>query len=54
MRLKGRGIPSKQAGDFYVTLMIVLPDDLSDKEKTLYQELQQANSHFNPRSKLGV
>ncbi len=54
MRLKGRGIPAKQSGDFYVTLMIVLPDSQSEKEKELYQELQQANSHFNPRSKLGV
>lgn len=52
MRLKGRGIPGKTAGDFYVTLEIVLPDELSDKEKTLYQELQQASSHFNPRAKL--
>jgi curved DNA-binding protein len=54
MRLKGKGIPSKQPGDFYVTLMIVLPDSLNEKEKKLYQELQQANNQFNPRSKLGV
>jgi len=54
MRLKGRGIPAKQPGDFYVTLIIVLPESLGDKEKTLYQELQQENNHFNPRAKLGV
>ncbi len=54
MRLKGRGIPAKQPGDFYVTLMVVLPDELSDKEKDLYQELQQVSSHFNPRAKLGL
>jgi curved DNA-binding protein len=54
MRLKGRGIPGKTVGDFYVTLEIVLPDRLSDKEKTLYQDLQQASSHFNPREKLGL
>ncbi|MCF6204745.1 MAG: DnaJ domain-containing protein [Methylococcaceae bacterium] len=54
MRLKGRGIPAKQPGDFYVTLVIVLPESLSEKEKTLYQELQQASSHFNPRAKLGM
>lgn len=54
MRLKGRGIPAKQPGDFYVTLVIVLPESLSDKENALYQELQQANSHFNPREKLGL
>ena len=54
MRLKDRGIPAKQPGDFYVTLAIVLPDRLSKKEKSLYQELQQAGSHFNPREKLGL
>jgi curved DNA-binding protein len=53
MRLKGRGIPAKQPGDFYVTIMIVLPDKLSDQEKDLYQQLQQANKDFNPRKKLG-
>lgn len=54
MRLKGRGIPAKVAGDFYITLEIVLPDKLSDKEKSLYQALQQEAGHFNPREKLGV
>ncbi len=53
MRLKGRGIPAKQAGDFYVSLMIEIPKQLSDKEKALYQQLQQENSQFNPRAKLG-
>ena len=54
MRLKGRGIPAKQPGDFYVRLMIVLPENLSEKEKALYQKLQQANNQFNPRAKLGL
>lgn len=54
MRLKGRGIPGKTSGDFYVTLEIVLPENLSDKEKTLYESLQQEALHFNPRAKLGV
>ncbi len=54
MRLKGQGIPGKTLGDFYVTLEIVLPDELSDKEKNLYQDLQQISSHFNPRVKLGL
>jgi curved DNA-binding protein len=54
MRLKGRGIPAKQPGDFYVILEIVLPDSIGDKEKALYKELQQASSHFNPRAKLGL
>ncbi len=54
MRLKGRGIPAKQPGDFYITLVIVLPEELNDKEKKLYQELQQVSGYFNPREKLGL
>jgi len=54
MRLKGRGIPAKIAGDFYITLEIVLPDKLSDKERSLYEALQKEAGSFNPRAKLGV
>lgn len=54
MRLKGRGIPAKIRGDFYLTLEIVLPDKISDKQKALYQALQKEAGHFNPRAKLGV
>ncbi|OQK15670.1 cytochrome C biogenesis protein [Methyloprofundus sedimenti] len=54
MRLKGRGIPAKVAGDFYITLEIVLPDKLSEQEKSLYQALQREAGNFNPRAKLGV
>lgn len=53
MRLKGRGIPNdKTPGDFYVTLEIVLSDTISDKEKSLYKDLQQEAADFNPRTKL--
>lgn len=54
MRLKGRGIPAKTPGDFYITLEIVLPEQISEKEKALYEALQQESSSFNPRSKMGV
>ncbi|HIG65960.1 MAG TPA: J domain-containing protein [Methyloprofundus sp.] len=54
MRLKGRGIPAKIAGDFYITLEIILPDKLNEREKSLYQALQQESGSFNPRVKLGV
>ena len=54
MRLKGRGIPAKMPGDFYITLEIVLPDKLSKEEKSLYLALQQQAGSFNPREKLGV
>ena len=54
MRLKGRGIPAKDPGDFYVILEIVLPDQLSDDEISHYKALQKASGHFNPRARLGV
>jgi len=54
MRLKGRGIPAKIPGDFYATLKVVLPENLSDKEKELYEALKQQSINFNPRAKLGV
>ena len=52
MRLKGRGIPGKTPGDFYIQLKIVLPDSLTDKEKSLYKALQEEAGNFNPRVKL--
>lgn len=54
MRLKGRGIPGNPPGDFYVTLAIVLPASIGEREKALYESLKQASSNFNPRAKLGV
>ena len=52
MRLKGRGIPGKQAGDFYVVLHIVLPPAESDEAKSAYREMEKALA-FNPRAHLG-
>jgi len=54
MRLKGRGIPGKTPGDFYLTLEIVMPAKLSEKEKSLYRQLQAEAASFNPRAALGV
>ncbi|MDX2504159.1 MAG: DnaJ C-terminal domain-containing protein [Gammaproteobacteria bacterium] len=54
LRLKGRGIPGKIPGDFYVMLEIVLPEHLSKKEQTLYEALKLETQNVNPRSKLGV
>ncbi len=53
MRLKGRGIPGKSAGDFYVILQISLPMADTDKAKALYTQMEQ-ELNFNPRQKLGV
>jgi curved DNA-binding protein len=41
MRLKGRGIPSKMPGDFFVKLKIALPKSLTDEEQALYQQLKE-------------
>lgn len=53
LRLKGRGIPSKDPGDLYVITQITLPPADSDTAKNLYQKMQEELA-YNPRSKLGV
>ncbi len=53
MRLKGRGIPGKTAGDFYAVLKISLPDADNEKARAIYKQMQN-ELDFNPRQKLGV
>ena len=53
MRIKGRGLPGKQTGDFYVVIKIVLPPAHDAKVKRAYEELARA-SDFNARADLGV
>ncbi|VAX11638.1 DnaJ-class molecular chaperone CbpA [hydrothermal vent metagenome] len=53
LRLKGRGIPGKSAGDLYVVVQIALPPADSEAVKTAYRELEKA-APFNPRASLGV
>jgi curved DNA-binding protein len=53
MRLKGRGIPSKDPGDLYVILQIALPPADSEDAKKAYHEFEQALD-FNPRTGLGA
>ncbi|HHJ18331.1 MAG TPA: J domain-containing protein [Gammaproteobacteria bacterium] len=53
LRLKGRGIPSRTPGDFYVTLKIVVPKTSSDEVRALYQKLADIET-FNPRAGMGV
>ena len=42
LRLKGKGIPAKQAGDLYLTLNIVNPSINSEAEIQAYEALKQA------------
>jgi curved DNA-binding protein len=51
MRLKGKGIPSKEAGDLYVVPTIVLPGAETDMQKEAYQALEKAFD-FKPRTHL--
>jgi curved DNA-binding protein len=53
LRLKGRGIPAAQPGDFYVVLQIALPPANHEKAKAAYAALAAAGA-FNPRASLGV
>lgn len=53
LRLRGRGIPSKQPGDLYVTLRIALPPADTDAAKAAYRDLQKAQA-FDPRAGMVV
>ncbi|MGZ4997768.1 MAG: DnaJ C-terminal domain-containing protein [Methylobacter sp.] len=53
LRLKGRGLPAKTPGDFFVVLQIALPPANTDRAKAVYQKMQQ-ELNFNPRQSLGV
>jgi curved DNA-binding protein len=53
LRVRGKGLPRPGGGegDLYTVLQVVTPSVLSEREKQLYRELQQASS-FNPRGHL--
>lgn len=53
LRLRGRGIPARPAGDLFVVLQIVLPPANSERAKALYRQMEKELA-FNPRAKLGV
>ena len=51
MRLKGRGLPGKTAGDLILILNIVIPEPKTDADKALYQQMADTMK-FNPRQSL--
>src|ERR1700741_5218219 len=51
LRLRGRGLPGKPAGDQYVQLKVVLPPATSAEAKAVYDEMR-AKLDFNPRADL--
>ena len=53
LRLKGRGIPARQAGDLYVVLQIDLPDAKTEDQRRVYEQMKQEFS-YNPRAGMEV
>jgi curved DNA-binding protein len=53
LRLKGRGIPARQAGDLYVVLQIVLPPANTAQQRQAYEQMRQA-FEFDPRAGMEV
>lgn len=49
LRIKGKGLPAKETGDFYLILQIVLPPSTDAKVKE-YNEKMRDEIDFNPRS----
>jgi curved DNA-binding protein len=52
LRLRGRGLPGKPAGDQYVILQIVNPPVNSEAARQLFQHMAE-ELDFNPRTHLG-
>lgn len=51
LRLRGKGLPkskSGERGDLYVEIQIAVPEDLSDEQRQLFEQLEQV-SDFEPR-----
>jgi curved DNA-binding protein len=48
LRLKGRGLPGKEPGDFYAVLQIVLPRAETDDQEAAYREFA-SSFDFDPR-----
>jgi len=53
LRLKNRGIPSKNPGDMYLNLTVVQPKITNDNQKKAYENFKNAFD-FNPRKEMGV
>ena len=52
MRLKGKGLPAKVPGDFYVILEIMTPPAETAEQKILYENMQEVFSNFDPRKEI--
>ncbi len=52
LRLKGRGMPGKTPGDFYVRIQIDTPAPETDEQKEAYAALKEQFDSFDPRADL--
>ncbi len=55
LRLRGKGLPateSKPAGDLYVALKIMLPEEPDAEFEARMRELRERH-HYDPRRKMG-
>lgn len=53
LRLKGRGIPTREPGELYLILNVVLPPATTDKARELYEQMARELA-FNPRANMGA
>ncbi len=53
LRLKGRGLPGKSPGDQVVTLKVVVPKAIGERQRELYEQLEREQA-FDPRADMEV
>lgn len=54
LRLKGRGIPGPEPGDFFFVLQIALPAADTERARAFYGDMARQFKAFQPRAKLGA
>ena len=54
LRLKGRGIPSANPGDFYFVLKIAAPPAVDEAGQAFYRSMAEQFKSFAPRANLGA
>ena len=52
LRLKGRGLPGKNAGDLYAVLAVVVPKADTEAERAALESLAKTFADFKPRAHL--
>ncbi|MEO7774182.1 MAG: DnaJ C-terminal domain-containing protein [Steroidobacteraceae bacterium] len=52
LRMKGKGLPGKEAGDLYAVLTVVAPPAITDEQKAAYLALAGTFADYHPRAGL--